>query len=147
MSTNPFARGGASIVVKNPHDYVPNREGDAGAEVQSGQFVERADGAYVGGPGGLVVGLPIDPSKTKADTLDEGARLKLMPPLPGMILDLPFAAGEDAVEDDYVVIDDDGYLTVFDDDPGTDIPADRFGQVVEDTDATEGVEYGNVEVL
>ncbi len=141
MSSNPYPRGGASIVVKNPHDYVPNREGDAGDEVIPGQLVERAAGAYVGGEGTLVVGLPIDPEKTKADTLDDGQRLKLMPAMPGMVLDLAFAEGEDVAEDDYVGVTADGYLESVEE------RADAIGQAAEDVDATEAVEHGNVEVF
>lgn len=141
MSTNPYPRGGASIVVNNPYDEVPTTEGSAGGTVRPGQFVERSSGSYVGGEGGLVVGLPIDPEKTKDDTLDEDERLRLIPALPGMVLSLAVADGEDVSEDDYLGLTGDGELETVTD------AVDGIGQATEDIDATGGVEHGEVEVF
>ena len=155
MSTNPYPRGGASLVVKNPHDYVPNREGDADGSVMVGEALTRtADGFEAGAEDGarfpLFAGIPFDPEKTKGDEYDDGERMKILVALPGMILDLVYAAGEDITENAFVVLDDEGRLREYDDTDG-DVPADIFGQAAEDVDTTAGGTDGpanfNVEVF
>ncbi|QPL12233.1 hypothetical protein HrrHc1_060 [Halorubrum phage Hardycor1] len=143
-----FANGGASVIVKNPHDYVPSREDEANeAGLESGRFVERSGDGYVGGDaGGLIVGLPIEPDKVKGEALDDGERIRLFPPLSGMILDLPIASGENVADDEFLVVNSNGYLRAYDG-AGGDSPADRVAQATEATDASGGVTYGNVEVL